>query len=243
MPNDNNYYRVGPRLIKNRLELKEREDRKAARISPYYLDDNKDRQMSLLIYMWTLTEKLEVPEIDLNFIVALLVDEVNINNRDEYGQTFMHALVRDWNADLVRFAHHYNADLNAQDNYGISPLHLAAALNLKETTEQLLLHGASHRLRTKHFQQTAMHYAARFNSIDVLNVLLRYEADINVLDCDSRTPLFLAAENGCLETAEQLVEIGAPVGVSNRYGLHTMTLLIQKIPRVAISALKSEINV
>ena len=60
---------------------------------------------------------------------------------DKYGQTILHALVRDWHADTVRFAEEQCMNLDVQDHHGVSPLHLAAGMNLKETTEELLKHG------------------------------------------------------------------------------------------------------
>ena len=47
--------------------------------------------------------------------------------------------------------------------------------------------------------QTAMHYAAKFNAVEALKVLVKHKVDLNVRDYKGRTPLFLAGEMGELD--------------------------------------------
>ena len=44
--------------------------------------------------------------------------------------------------------------------------------------------------------QSAIHYAAKYNAVGSLKVLLQNKARMNDLDYKQRTPLFLAAEMG-----------------------------------------------
>ena len=66
---------------------------------------------------------------------------ISCRSADKYGQTILHAFVRDWNPDIIRFAEEQCVDLDVQDKFGVSPLHLAAGMDLKESTEELLKHG------------------------------------------------------------------------------------------------------
>ena len=73
--------------------------------------------------------------------LMIMICFIPSRSADKYGQTVLHALVRDWDADTIRFAEEQCVDLDAQDKFGVSALHLAAAMDLKESTEELLKHG------------------------------------------------------------------------------------------------------
>ena len=47
-------------------------------------------------------------------------------------------------------------------------------------------------------EQSAIHYAAKFNAVQALKVLIDWNANVNDRDYKRRTPLFLAAETGKL---------------------------------------------
>ena len=52
--------------------------------------------------------------------------------------------------------------------------------------------------RTIGESQTPIHYAAKYNAVSALKVLIDYKADYNDRDYKKRTPIFLAAEMGML---------------------------------------------
>ena len=144
---DGSSFREGPRLIEDFTTVKRINDLKPGRITPeggdHELKSNGEENpnQTLLIYMWTLSENFATREIDLDFIRTMLDGGANMHASDKYGQTILHALVRDWNADTIRFAEEQCIELDVQDHFGVTPLHLAAGMNLKETTEELLRHG------------------------------------------------------------------------------------------------------
>lgn len=45
-------------------------------------------------------------------------------------------------------------------------------------------------------EQTALHFAAKFDALEVFIALMKHGADPFVLDAKRRTPFFLAAEYG-----------------------------------------------
>ena len=51
-------------------------------------------------------------------------------------------------------------------------------------------------MKTFNDKQTPLHYAAKYNGIDAMQILIRHGADVNVVDAMERSPLFLAAEYG-----------------------------------------------
>lgn len=56
---------------------------------------------------------------------------------------------------------------------------------------------------------TALMYAAMEGHTDIVNVLMKAQADIHALDKFSRTPLHLASSKGQVETLVALVNSGA----------------------------------
>lgn len=133
-------YRIGPTFItKSRLAYLDAH--KPAKLSVVPDPLFKSLEFGLLTYLWTFTDQHDKQEIDLAFLQSLIDSGVNINCADEHGQTALHAIVRDWHPDVALFAVRNNADVNAQDKMGRSPLHLAAAINCVEIAKILLLNG------------------------------------------------------------------------------------------------------
>ncbi len=79
--------------------------------------------------------------------------------------------------------------MNQQDQYGRSPLHVAAAVDYAEMVEFLLKNEADINIKTSGEEQTVMHYAGKNDAINSLQMLLGYGADIDARDSKNRTPL------------------------------------------------------
>ena len=136
-------YRIGPTFItKSRLSYLDAH--KPAKLSVVPDPSFKSLEFGLLTYLWTFTDQHDKTEIDLAFLQSLIDSGVDINCTDEHGQTALHALVRDWHPDVVLFAIRNNADVNAADKMGRSPLHLAAAINSVEIANILCQNGGKH---------------------------------------------------------------------------------------------------
>ena len=52
------------------------------------------------------------------FLKSLVDSGVSINSRDQYGQTILHAIVRDWHSDVALFLIRNNANVDVQDQHG-----------------------------------------------------------------------------------------------------------------------------
>ena len=81
------------------------------------------------------------------------------------------------------------ANVNHQDKFGRSPLHVAAAVDYATMVEFILQHGGDIDIKTKGEEQTAIHYAAKNDAINSLQMLLGHGANIDGCDSRNRTPL------------------------------------------------------
>lgn len=120
---------------------------------------------------------------DLDKVKALLKDNPDlIKAKGDNGDTLLHyAAVYSMNSDIAKFLIANNADVNATDNSGLTPLHFAAGANgtpSKNVVEFLLANKADVNAKAND-GTTAMHYAASWGDKDVVELLLTHGADVN----------------------------------------------------------------
>jgi FOG: Ankyrin repeat len=99
-----------------------------------------------------------------------------VNERDEYGFTALHGLAEEEHYDIVQFLIGHGADVNARNEDGITPLHLAA---WPEMAELLIASGADLEARNNQGYTPLMVIAAEAEREDVMEVLLEAGADVN----------------------------------------------------------------
>lgn len=77
-------------------------------------------------------------------------------------------------------------DVDALDIFGKTPLHWAIELNDVGKVKSLLQCGADANAKATQSGFSALHFAARSQSLDqhLLNLLMSYGADPNALDCN-----------------------------------------------------------
>jgi ankyrin repeat protein len=97
------------------------------------------------------------------------------------------------------------ATINARDQEGRTPLHLAAGRGLAPVVAALLRHGARVDAATTPGGWMALHWAA---TGEVAQLLLQAGTDPNALDSASATPLHWAASGGRVDVIGVLLEGG-----------------------------------
>ena len=107
------------------------------------------------------------------------------------------------------------ADVNIQDEYGMTPLHLAARDGWVDGLRCLLLHGADVGTMTgdlphhaRYSCVTALHLAAVCEQPDALTVLIEYGAALDAVDGEGATPFHWACKGSRKNNAKLFIEQG-----------------------------------
>lgn len=141
-------------------------------------------------------------------------------SKNENGFTPLQLAVTNGYIDIVQYLLTTKADVNARNNYGGTPLHLAAMVKGQhgDLVEMLLAHGADVNACDAH-ALTPLHYAALVDNPDAVRLLLDHGAKVNARDNKvGDTPLILAAGKGYKEVVELLLAHGADVNLADNEG-------------------------
>ena len=114
---------------------------------------------------------------------------------------------------IVQILLEHKADVDAQDDYGQTPLHFMPGnmggvrqiSQLHKVSRLLLEHGADVNARSNNLS-TPLHIAAQNGRVEVVHVLLEYGADVNARKEAHFTPLHVAAQEGQVEVVGVLLE-------------------------------------
>ena len=102
----------------------------------------------------------------------------------------------------------YGCEIDAQTDDGESPLYAASLMGNTSAVKVLLKNGAK---VTDKNNDSAMHIAAEFGSVEIIEALANHNIDVNGTGSIPITPLELAAMEGQYAAVRKLLECGADV--------------------------------
>jgi len=178
----------------------------------------------------------------------LMITEETVNQRDSAGNTMLHVTVRNRGNPLqIGRILDQKAPVDARNRDGDTALHLAVRMNLKENGEFLISRGASiYSLNsTGHsplfiafssspmrewiinmntiiardgLGNTMLHYAAQWNFLNAIPVIIRSGISVEETNSTGQTPLFMAIRNDSPSTIRVLVENNASLNTRDTQG-------------------------
>lgn len=146
-----------------------------------------------------------------------------IHSADRLGNMALTHAVATSNTSCVEQLIRAGANVNARNNNGSNALHTCCRQIDSRSAiiaSMLISSGIDIEAQTT-FQLTPLHIAIRYNSLDVVDVLLYAGANINAVDCDGSTCLMMAVQNrthGKL-IFDRLVAAGANVNAKRKDGI------------------------
>ena len=129
--------------------------------------------------------------------------------RNKLGKTPLHYAVNAVTyaaTQMIDLLLENGADINAKDNTGLTPLHVAAMLDRTNEAQALLAHGADIKARDS-FGDTPLHTAALFGQPRMVELLIKAGADLDALNNNQLTPLQCARQ----QRKDQVVELITPL--------------------------------
>lgn|SRR5262249_52845345 len=132
-----------------------------------------------------------------------------VNEADEYGFTPLHGLAGEEHVPIALFLIERGANVNAVNDQGITPLHLAT---WPEMATLLLENGANIEARAQTGETPLLVLAAEPEREDVIAVLLAAGANVNAKADDGMTALDIALAREEDEKADLLRRHGAKTG-------------------------------
>jgi ankyrin repeat protein len=162
----------------------------------------------------------------LSFLKLFVMNNSNINQKSENGNTSLHEAIYCNNYDIIKMLIKKKADVNAQNNKLETPLHIASLLGFSEIIYLLLENKPNLKLRTSN-NENALHYAC-YDCYDmmVLTMLVESGIDIHLKNKDGYTPFHILCYS-CrdIDFINYLLENGVNINCQCKLGLTPLHLI------------------
>jgi hypothetical protein len=141
---------------------------------------------------------------DRNAMRSLLDSGVNVNEKNERGDTALLWAVNRQSIDLATLLLERGADPNVQESHGVTPLMLAANMGQMPMVSLLLDHKANPNLQNQ-ANETALGFAAARGDLEMVQLLRHRGANPQLRNVNGQTPAMVAETMGHPDVARLLL--------------------------------------
>ncbi|XP_047737830.1 transient receptor potential cation channel subfamily A member 1 [Hyalella azteca] len=136
---------------------------------------------------------------------------------DLEGNVPLHLAVHGGEIKAVEICLKNGANISMQQHDRNTPVHLACAQGALDIVKLMFTMQPQQKLEVLNTKDargmTPLHCSAMFDHPDLVRYLVMEGASLNTGDCESRTPLLLAAGQRCWRSVEALLQLGADPGI------------------------------
>jgi len=148
-----------------------------------------------------------------------------VNYQNEKGISLLHRASFKGNPDMVRLLLQLGADVKLLDNDGASVLQFFHENTFNLEVAQLLLEAGADPNHTNKFKVTPLHFAVEWKNLDYLQLLLKFNVNVDAQTDKGLTALHLTANKNCLQSAHLLIGAVASMLVCNNGNTAAMSAL------------------
>ncbi|ARF02652.1 SWPV1-036 [Shearwaterpox virus] len=187
---------------------------------------------------------------DISIVEMLLNYGADINLLDvDSGMSPLHEAVERNLYDVVKLLLSKGANINIRSSIvGYTPVHLAVKQGRLKILKLLLEYGADVNLRSLIYGYTPLHLAVKMetDNIEIINCIILYNSDIDIVDDYERTPLHYAVLKQDTTLIDLLIKNGANINYRNRSKRNILfsALLVLDVDFIIyLLELKGDINI
>ena len=150
-------------------------------------------------------------------VISMLLREqtIRIDIRAMDGSTPFHYCCSNGFLDIAKLLLDSGAGIDATDNNGWTPLYIACMNGVTNVVKFLLERGARCHLEISNSGWRPLHAAAYSGDVGSVEALISYGAEIDCLDRNNRTPLFVAALTNQFSIIPILLNAGADKSIAD----------------------------
>jgi len=189
---------------------------------------DKDKESALMM-------ALENGHVDIVRLLTQQGADCTVQNKD--GMTVLMKAIEKEDRDMFEFlfSHIFTTNtvkkriLDRRNAYGYTALMLAVRTQNEGMIERLLIEGANpNKRRSSPYRETALMIAVEEGYKEIVVLLLKYGAQLNVKNTRGHTPLMIAIRHDEISIALCLIENGALVTPTNIQGETVLLMLLRK---------------
>lgn len=164
---------------------------------------------------------------DVKIAKWLIKEGLDLETRDKEGFTPLMRAVEEKNTSLVQWYHEQKANFSTKDNKNNTLLHIALEHRAFEIIPLLLEHQDIDLNAQNSGRETALHYAARFNTKpEIVKLLIDKKANVLIANNDGNLPWHLAVE--CLDILKMMYPYVKDINIKNKKGMTALHMAAAK---------------
>lgn len=130
---------------------------------------------------------------------------------DKYTNTILHVAAKSGSKEMIQFIiANSKQNIDTQNDFGQTPLHIAAEAQRDEIIKLLVLKQADIKLNNCYGNNT-LHYIASYGSSELFEYLIERGAELNSTNNKDETPFYIASKRNDLDLLKVLVDKGANI--------------------------------